>query len=32
MPIIVATWKAEIGRITVKASPGIIVLENPFPK
>jgi hypothetical protein len=32
MPIILVTWEAEIGRITVQGQPGQIVHETPFPK
>jgi hypothetical protein len=32
MPIILTTWEAEIGRITVQGQSGQIVPENPFPK
>jgi hypothetical protein len=31
-PIILATWKAEIGRIKVRGQPGRIVHETPISK
>jgi hypothetical protein len=32
MPIILATWEAEIERIAVGGQPGQIVEETPSPK
>jgi hypothetical protein len=31
-PVILATWKAEIWRLTVKVLPRQVVLETPSPK
>jgi hypothetical protein len=32
MPVISATWEAEIGRIAIQDQPGQIVLETPSAK
>jgi hypothetical protein len=32
MPVILATWEAEIRRITVQGQLGQIILEIPSPK
>jgi hypothetical protein len=32
MPVILAAWEAEIGRIEVRGQPGQIVLKTPSPK
>jgi hypothetical protein len=32
MPVILATWETEIGRITVRGLHRKIVQETPFPK
>jgi hypothetical protein len=31
MPIFIATWEAEIGRITFPGQTGQIVCQTPFP-
>jgi hypothetical protein len=31
-PVILATWKAEIGRVKIQGQPGQIVLKTPSPK
>jgi hypothetical protein len=32
MPLILATWEAEIGRIMIQSQPGQIVCETPISK
>jgi hypothetical protein len=32
MPVVSATWEAEIGRIDIQDQPGQIVLETPSAK
>jgi hypothetical protein len=32
MPVILATWETEIGRIMFEVSPGKIVCETQLPK
>jgi hypothetical protein len=32
MPVILAAWEAEIGRIEVPGQPGEIVCKTPSPK
>jgi hypothetical protein len=32
MPVILATWEAEMGRIAIRGQPGKTVLETPCPK
>jgi hypothetical protein len=32
MPVILAAWEAEIGRIGIRGQPGKIVLKTPISK